>query len=150
MSQENVELVRSVHPMSGTDLSSLFKRYAADSARFQRLASLLTEDFEVVGGDRIGGGGGLTSGGRGIEGLVAAWRDWLGPWETYWTEVEEFVDAGEDRVLVLVRDHGRLRGSDSEVENVSASIWTLRRDKIARIEFHTDRRQALKAVGLTE
>ena len=60
------------------------------------------------------------------------------------------MDAGNDRVVVLVRDHGRLRGSNSEVENVGASVWTLREGKIARIEFHTNRAQALKAVGLEE
>jgi ketosteroid isomerase-like protein len=147
MSQENVELVKAVHPPSGTNLSSLFDRDAEDFGRFQRLASLLTEDFEAAGGDLSGG---LTSGGRGIDGLLAAWRDWLRPWATYWTEVEDFVDVGGDLVLVLIRDHGCLRGSDSEVENVSASVWTLREGKIARIEFHADREQALKAVGLEE
>ena len=149
MSQENVELVKSVHPPSGTNLSSLFREDAEGSGRFQRLASLLTADFEVVGGD-LRGGGGLTTGGHGIGGLVAAWRDWLGPWESYWTQVEDFVDAGEDRVLVLVRDRGRLRGSDSEVDNVAASVWTLREGKIARIEFHVDRNKALAVVGLAE
>lgn len=148
MSQENVELVKSVHPPSGTNLSNLFSPDAG-SGRYERLASLVTADFEVVGGD-LRGGGGLTTAGHGIEGLLAAWRDWLGPWESYWTQVEDFVDAGKDRVLVLVRDHGRLRGSDSEVENIAASVWTLREGKIARIEFHVDRKEALKAVGLKE
>ncbi|TMK99257.1 MAG: nuclear transport factor 2 family protein [Actinobacteria bacterium] len=148
MSQANVELVKSVHPPSGTNLASLF-RQDADSGRFERLASLLTADFEVVGGD-LRGRRGLTMGGHGIEGLIAAWCDWLHPWETYWTQVEDFTDAGDDRVLVLVRDHGRLRGSDSEVENIGASVWSLREGKIARIEFHLNREEALKAVGLAE
>jgi hypothetical protein len=146
-SQTNVEIVKSLHPPSGTNLSSLFGPDAEGSGRFQRLASRLTADFEAVGGD-LKGGRGLTMGGHGLDGLLAAWRDWLRPWETYWTQVEEFADAGGDRVLVLVRDHGRLRGSDSEVENIAASIWTLREGKIARIEFHSDRTEALKAVGL--
>ena len=80
--------------------------------------------------------------------LVEMWREWLEPWEAYWTEVEEFVDAGDDRVLVLLRDHGRLRGSDAEVELVGANLWTLRDGKIAKIEFFTGREQALIAAGL--
>jgi ketosteroid isomerase-like protein len=147
MSKENVEIVKSVHPLSGTNLSTLFGEDGEGLGRFRALASLLTPDFVAVGGD-LGGGFGLSTGGHGIEGLVAAWREWLGPWESYWTEVEDFIDAGEDRVLVLVRDHGRLRGSDSEVDNVGASVWTLRAGKIARIEFHSDRAKALQAVGL--
>jgi ketosteroid isomerase-like protein len=51
-------------------------------------------------------------------------------------------------VVVLVRDHGRLRGSEAEVESISASVWTVRDGKIARIEFHTNRSGALKAAGL--
>jgi ketosteroid isomerase-like protein len=146
MSQANVELVKSVHPPSGTNLSGLFNQ-DAESGRFQRLASLLTPDFEAMGGD-LRGGRGLGPRGHGFEGLLAGWRDWLRPWETYWTEVEEFIDAGEDRVVVLVRDRGRLRGSDSEVEAIGASIWTLREGKIARIEFYADRKDALEAAGV--
>ena len=148
MSQENVELVRSVHPPSGTDLLSLFGEEIEASSPLRTVSALLTADFEAVGGDV--GGGGITAGGRGIEGLYAGWRDWLRPWETYWSEVEDFVDAGEDRVVVLTRDHGRVRGSDAEVENVGASVWTLREDKVARIEFFLNRDEALKAVGLEE
>jgi ketosteroid isomerase-like protein len=147
MSQANVELVKSVHPPSGTNLSSVFGQDAESSGRFQRLASLLTPDFEAVGGD-LTGGGGLGPGGHGFEGLLASWREWLRPWETYWTEVEDFIEADKDRVVVLVRDHGRLRGSDSEVENIGASIWTSREGKIARIEFYANRKDALEAAGL--
>jgi ketosteroid isomerase-like protein len=147
MSRENVELVRSVHPPSGTDLSALFRQAEEDPRGFDEFGSLLTDDFEAVGGD-LEGGRGLAAGGAGIDGLLAAWREWLSPWETYWTEVEDFLDVSEDRVLVLIRDHGRLAGSDSEIESVSASVWTLRDGKIARIEFFSSRSQALKAVGL--
>src|SRR6266487_1248747 len=148
MSQENVEIVKSVHPPSGTDLTTLFSTEAEESGGFEALASALTPDFEAVGGDFAGAG--LGSRGPGLEGLVEAWREWLRPWETYWTEVEEFIDAGEDRVVVLVRDHGRPRGSDAEVENVGGSVWTLRDGKIARIEFYAKREEALEAVGLRE
>jgi ketosteroid isomerase-like protein len=146
MSRENLELVRSIHPPSGTDLVTLFGEESDASGALQSLSALVTPDFEAVGGDV--GGGGITAGGRGIEGLFAAWRDWLRPWETYWNEVEDFLDAGEDRVVVLTRDHGRLRGSDSEVEAVGASVWAFREGKIARIEFFLNRDEALKAVGL--
>jgi len=149
MSVENVELVRSVHPPSGTDLTLLFGGDPDGRGAFARIAPLLTDDFEVIGGDHFGDLGlGLFSESRGLEGLVSVWREWLSPWETYVTEVDDFLDAGEGRVVVLIRDRGRLRGSDSEVELVSASVWTLRDARIARIEFHTSRAQAFKAVGL--
>ena len=144
MSQEDVELVKAIHPPTGTDLVALFSE-GADSERLEALASLLTPDFEAVGGDI---GSGLLAGGTGLSGLVEVWREWLEPWESYLIEVEDFVDAGDGRVLVLNRDHGRMRGSDSDVELVSGAIWTVRDGKIARIEFHADRRLALSAVGM--
>ena len=150
MTRENVELVKALHPPTGTELVALFALDGSAPGQLGQLASLLTDDFEAVGGEEIHAPLGLTSKAPGIDGLVSAWREWLGPWESYWTEVEEFVDVGDGRVLVLVRDHGRLRGSDAEVEVVSASIWTVREEKIARIEFHTNRAQALRAAGLEE
>jgi ketosteroid isomerase-like protein len=149
MSQNNVEIVKSVHPRSGTNLTNLFGEGAANPRGLEQLASLLTDDFVAIGGDEIGGVG-LTSGGQGVSGLLTVWREWLSPWEAYWTEVEDFVETSDDQVLVLVRDHGRLRGSISEVENSSASIWTLRDGKIARVEFHASRAQALRAAGFAE
>ncbi|MEO8037062.1 MAG: nuclear transport factor 2 family protein [Acidobacteriota bacterium] len=146
MSQENVDLVRAVHPLSGTKVSDLFNE-GADGSALEALASLLTPDFEVVAGSQ---GSGIWVEDRRLDGLLRTWREWLEPWEEYWTEVEEFVDAGRDHVLVLVRDRGRLRGSDAEVELLAASVWTLRDGKIARVEFHTSRDEALEAVGLSE
>jgi ketosteroid isomerase-like protein len=144
MSQENVELVRSLHPPSGTDLVTLFAE-GLGSGRFDSIAAVLTLDFEAAAGDVAGG---LTIWGRGVDGLIKAWRNALEPWEVYRTEVEEFIDAGEDRVVVLVRDHGRVHGSDAEVDVAGGSVWTLRDGKVARIEFHARREDALEAAGL--
>jgi hypothetical protein len=46
VSRENVELVKSVHPLSGTSLSSLFDGDA--EGPLERLASLLSDDFEAI------------------------------------------------------------------------------------------------------
>jgi hypothetical protein len=54
-------------------------------------------------------------------GLVEMWREWMEPWDVYWTEVEDFIDAGDGRVVVLLRDHGRLQGSDADVALIAAS-----------------------------
>src|SRR6185312_8405403 len=72
MSVENVELVRSVHPPSGTDLTMLFGGDPDGRGAFARIAPLLTDDFEVIGGDHFGDLGlGLFSESRGLEGLVS-------------------------------------------------------------------------------
>jgi ketosteroid isomerase-like protein len=148
MSQENVELVQSVHPPSGTDLTMLVSQEPEELGWFQALVLALAPDFEAAGGDLSGAG--LVLPGRGLEGLLDAWREWLRAWDMYRTEIEKFIDAGENRVVVLVRDHGRLRGSDVELEQLGGSVWTVRDGKIARIEFHTSRGNALVAAGLSE
>ena len=147
MSQENVDLVKAVHPPSGTKLSDLFSE-GADESGLAPLAALLTRDFEVVAGD--GKGGGIWVEARGFDGLLQTWRDWLEPWDEYATTVEQFVDVDDTTVLVLVRDRGRPRGSDAELELMAGSVWTLRNGKIARIEFHTSRESAFEAAGLRE
>ena len=37
------------------------------------------------------------------------WLEWLEPWATYHAQVERIIPAG-DKVLVLVRLHGRMAG----------------------------------------
>ena len=85
----------------------------------------------------------------GLDGLRDMWLEWLAPWTRYRVEAEDVIDLG-DRVLILVHAFGRLEGSQGEVENTSASLWTVRDRKIARVEFYVDRTEALKAAGLEE
>ena len=148
MSQENVEIVRAVHPPSGADLTRLFADDSDAPARLEAAAPLYHPEFAFSAPTL--GGVGVRLDGKGLPKLVEAWREWMEPWEVYWTEVEDFIDAGDNRVLVLLRDHGRLRGSDAEVEQLAASLWTLRDRKIARIDFYPSRDQALEAAGLRE
>jgi ketosteroid isomerase-like protein len=58
---------------------------------------------------------------RGFEGLRSAWIDWLEPWESCSSEVEELVDLG-DRVAVLVRDYGRRKGMEREVDAKGVAV----------------------------
>jgi ketosteroid isomerase-like protein len=148
MSQENVEIVMTAHPPSGTELTGLFADDSEAPNRLEAAEPLYHPEFEFSA-PTLGGAKHRVTG-RGLPEMVEAWREWMEPWEVYWTEVEEFVDAGHDQVLVLLRDHGRLRGSDAEVEQPAASLWTLREQKIARIDFFPSREQALEAAGLRE
>jgi ketosteroid isomerase-like protein len=147
VSREAVEIVKAVFPPSGTELSRFFADDSGAPARLSAAAPLFHSEFEFTGPTL---GVGLRMGGKGLPELAELWREWMEPWEVYWTEVEDFVDAGDDRVLVLLRDHGRLRGTDADVEMIGAAVWTVRDQKIARIDFYPDRDQALEAVGLRE
>jgi ketosteroid isomerase-like protein len=144
VSQQNVELVRAVQPRPEVDLASMFREEASWRATREVLVSLLHPDFECsipLFGD--------AKSFSGIDGLRAAWLDWLEPWATYRTEVDELIDRGE-RVLVLVRDYGRHEPHGNEVEQIDAAIWTVREGKIARAEFYTDRGEAFREAGIQQ
>jgi len=68
---------------------------------------------------------------RGAEGLRAGMLDWLEPWDSYHAGVEDVIDAGHGRVLVLTRDRARPKGSDAEVSFLGAPVWTVRDGKVA-------------------
>ena len=64
---------------------------------------------------------------------------------------EEFIDAGDDRVLVFSREGGRGRGSGAEViSQPTAHLWTLRNGKAVALRSYWERAEALEAVGLSE
>jgi len=144
MSQENVEIVLAMQPSPDADIAALLRDDKQWKAAANAAAPLIHPNFECT----------LPLFGKaeshaGMDGLRVAWLDWTAPWATYRTVVEEAIDLGE-RVLLLLRDYGRRKATDPEVEQMDAAVWTVRENKLARAEFYADRQQALKAVGLEE
>lgn len=146
MSQENVELVRSLQPSRDTDLVAMFRDEATATALRDAIAPLLHEDFEAAFPDWAPG---QRIRFEGLEGLRAAWLEWLEPWESYRTEIEDVLDVG-DEVVVLTRDYGQRAGTAEEVGVVAAAVWTVRDGKLAKAAFYLSRSEALEAVGLSD
>ena len=146
MSQENVELVRALQPAPGVDVAELFRDDLSWAALSARLASSFAPDVECVTRGFPGFDDAVSVG---LGGLRSLWLEWLAPWRSYRTDVEETIDLG-DKVVVLVRDFARRAGGAPEVALTSAAVWTVRDGKVARVEFCADRDTALKAVGLEE
>ncbi|MDQ3728400.1 MAG: nuclear transport factor 2 family protein [Actinomycetota bacterium] len=144
MSQENVELVKALYPPPSADIAALFRDERGFEAMREGLSALLTDDFESVAVVL-----GQTRRYAGLVGLRQNWIDWLEPWATYRTTIDELIDAGE-RVVLLLRDYGRREGTDKEVEIIAASVCTVREGKLARWEDYPDRAAALEAAGLSE
>jgi ketosteroid isomerase-like protein len=147
MSQENVELVRGLlGPFAQGDAVVLFKDEAIHASVRAASEPFFTPDFKCV---FVREDVGRTEY-SGLDGLRKAWLDWLEPWDSYSPGVEDVIDAGHERVVVLTRDHARPRGSGAEVSFEGAPVWTLRGGKVARIEFYWNRDDGLKAAGLEE
>jgi ketosteroid isomerase-like protein len=88
-----------------------------------------------------------------VRGREAAWDFGLEleePWQVGGYEITELIEAGSDRtVMGSTRD---VRGKTSGVE-VKQEIWgvfTFRSGRIVRIEWFSDRSEALEAAGLRE
>ena len=129
MSQENVEIVRSILAnWKRGDFSSI------DWADPQ---------IEYIGGDNVET--------RGIDALARRWREFLAAWDHFATAPEQFIDAGDDRVLALVSFEGRGRTSGAPTTSFSGGqLFTLREGKVVRLALYTGRKQALEAAGLRE
>jgi ketosteroid isomerase-like protein len=147
VSQQDVELVRGlVGPFRQGDVIPMWRDDAIVAAMRQAAADLLTPDFECVFvREDIG-----RSIYHGVDGLRAAWLDWLEPWDSYHAGVEDVIDAGDGRVVVLTRDHARPKGSSADVDFFGAPVWTVRDGKVARIEFYFNRAEGLAAAGLAK
>lgn len=147
MSREDVDLVRRLlAPFEAGELTSLFRDEAVWAAVAGAGAGLLADDFECVFVRQDLGRSTYT----GVDGLRAAWLDWLAPWESYRAQVERVVDLGDGRVLVLGRDRARPRSARAETSFSGAPVWSVRDGKLARIEFYWSRAEGLAAAGLTE
>ncbi len=70
-------------------------------------------------------------------------------WEVYETRPEEFLDLGDDSVLVLGTWRARGRGSGVELDSQQAA-WLIRVEagKVIRMQTFTDRLKAFEAAGL--
>ena len=143
MSRENVELVRRLQPRPDADLVALFPDQRTAGGFDRLFAAFFHPDSECV----------LHMPGAepvvyvGLEGWRNGWGDWLAPWVSYRSEIEELRDVGE-RVVVLVRDYARREPGTPEIGQIAAAVWTIRDAKVARAEFYAHRSEALKAVGL--
>jgi ketosteroid isomerase-like protein len=143
VSAEDVDLVRRLQPAPDVDLAVLFRDDRAFGAAEKRLAPFFHPDCEVGSGpdfvdpiERVG-----------LAGLREIWLEWLKPWVSYRSEIERLIDLGE-RVVVLVRDHGRVEDGGPDVVLTSGAIWTIRDRRIVRIVFYMSRKSALRAAGL--
>ena len=75
--------------------------------------------------------------------LQAGWQQWS--WEP-----EEFIDAGEDRVLVMVRMRAKAKGGGgADVDQPMAQVCTMQDGRLVRHETYWDREAARRAVGLS-
>ena len=87
---------------------------------------------------------------HGIEGVERFLTEWRDVWDGYEVEVEDVRAAPDGRVVSLIVQRGKGRGSGLAMEMKTAMIATLHDGKLSRIDNYEDRAEALEAAGLRE
>ena len=143
MSQENVELVRTLYEAT----PALRDADPADDQAFldRMFRKFLAPDYELRLPPGYPGGARILRGRQGMIAFAAMLRD---TWSDWRFVPERFFDAG-DRVLVF--GHIVAVGeSGVPIELESAHICTIRYGRITSARIYGDRSKALEAVGLRE
>jgi ketosteroid isomerase-like protein len=129
MSQENMEMVRSIYePINRRDWDAAFRKEAPD--------------FELTTppGPRAGTY-------RGREECQAYFEEWLTPFEAVSAEPEELLESG-DQVAVVLKVRARPRESNAEIEIRNGHLWAFRDGKAQSMRIFPDPEKALEAAGL--
>ena len=83
----------------------------------------------------------------GLEGARTFIRDWVEAWDDWEVEVESLHDAG-DRVVAILRQHGRSKATGLPVDMRFGQVWTIRDGKQLRMQMYASPEEALEATGL--
>jgi ketosteroid isomerase-like protein len=134
MSQENVEIVRAA-----------WNAWTSDG--LEGLVEYLTDDFDHRAIEGALDDRGLM---RGKDAFRAYIQDWLDTFDDVRTEVVDLIDAGDDKVIAVLRLSGRAKLSGVETDLTYAVVYTIRDGKVARGREYWTKDQALEAAGLEE
>ena len=134
MSQENVEIVRSIYEaVTRRDSATPFEVYAEDIVWDISNAARAALTMKPVY--------------HGHDGVRQYWRENISVFGEVDFEVEELIDAG-DQVLAVIPEREVGRASDVPVETNHLVVYTLTGGKVIQMQVFDDRQQALKAAGL--
>jgi ketosteroid isomerase-like protein len=144
MAHANVEVVRrALVRTEGVDIAVLRDDAAWAQGRTEREA-LYPADCSFVW---YGGGGTVGLEGTGVDAFRGAWLELFEAWKSVRVEYERLIPVG-GAVVALVRGHGRLVGTESEVVNYGAAVYSVQDGRIVRVESYANRSDALEAEGL--
>jgi ketosteroid isomerase-like protein len=137
MSQENVDLVRRLYEaVAARDSDAVLSIYDPELVWDH---TNNTELARLVGGTVY----------HGHEGLQDWSRQFYEAWENVTAELEDVIDAGDDRVVAVLNYRGRGRVSGLEVEFTRmAGIFTIRDARVVRADWYRDEADALPAAGI--
>jgi ketosteroid isomerase-like protein len=142
MSQENVEIVRSLYEVAGGD----WFRIAAGQIDRAFRDHVDEQVFEIHLPSDYPEGEPVFRGREGFAEMLAMLREAWGKWRI---EAEHFRASG-DRVVAFVRILAEGGSSGAPIEVETTHVWTIRGGRATAMHAYRDRTQALQAAGLRE
>ena len=103
-------------------------------------------EFVMIGGPE-------SSSSTGVIDMAKAWRSWLGAWEEFPAEAEEYRELDHQRVLVLVQNTGSGKASGLEIGEMQskvASLFHIAGGQVTMLVNYLDRDGAFADLGLEE
>src|SRR4029079_13001008 len=135
VSEENVKIVRDAfETYNRGDLDAFLDEYCSDDIDYRAVEGALDDQGPI----------------HGKAAVRAFMQDWLDMFDNFAAEPLELVEAGEDKVIVVVRISGRAKLSGVETDLTYAELYTWRDRKIARGRQYWTRAEAFEAGGLSE
>lgn len=128
MSQENVEIVRAAYEKGEPDFDFLHP-----DVKWHTRADLPD-----------------TTTHHGHDGVAKLASEWFDSFDDLRFEPEEFIDAGDDVVIAVLRLRGRIRGSGEEVDMAETHVWTMLDGRGVECREYGTKAEALTAAGLGE
>ena len=83
---------------------------------------------------------------RGRAGVQEAIERWSEVWVDRCVQAEEFIDAG-DQIVVVTHEHAKSARTGVELDRRVTEVWTLCGGKVVEIRSYRGRDEALAAVG---
>jgi ketosteroid isomerase-like protein len=131
MSDENVEIIERIVA-------------ALNRADWDAALSYTAPDVTYDGSRNLGEWRGIYEG----RDVKRAWEEFDEQWESWRTEIDEFIHVGEN--VVVTRQTGYLRGRDGiEVTARTSMVWTFRDGAVSQVVQY-DEDDALEAAGLLD
>ena len=132
--------------MSGEKIEALRRIYSKRAhGNFADGRELVAEDavisWEIPEGRTIS---------YGLEETARNFRAFLNQWENFRVEAEEFIELGEQSILVVGRLHGTGKHSGAATEARTFEVWVFDGNKVVGQHQSFNRAEALEAAGLVD
>jgi ketosteroid isomerase-like protein len=134
---EHADLIRRIY---GFDWATVGSRREG----FAELREVVAPDFESLLSDELGNR--VLTGVGGLEMFVEALEQ---DFSEFHYDADEFVEVGDDGVLVLGRIFAKARATGMPLSGEFGHIWTVRDGLAARVAAHRDPDEARKAAGVS-